>query len=81
MNRPLDFKKMEAGIPASIGDMRAIIHNATGHDPWVMGLIMMKKNDPDMFPAAYKKDLDTAHDHIVNTMFDNMSFNKQKGAS
>ena len=80
-DKKIYWKKMEAGIPASIGDMRAIIHNATGHDPGVMGLIIMKKNDPDMFPAAYKKDLDTAHDHIVNTMFDNMSFNQKKGAS
>jgi len=54
-DKKIYWKKMEAGIPASIGDMRAIIHNATGHDPGVMGLIMMKKNDPQ------KKQRQTLH--------------------
>ena len=75
MNRPLDFKKMEAGIPASLKLMRKIVKDATGHDPYVMGLITLAERQPDLFPAAALADIKSAKDHICNVIYDNLSFN------
>ena len=75
MNRPLDFKKMEAGIPASLKMMRKIVKDATGHDPYVMGLITLAERKPDLFPAAAHADIKIAKDHICNVIYDNLSFN------
>ncbi len=75
MNRPLDFKKMEAGIPASLKMMRKVIKDATGHDPYVMGLITLAKQKPDLFPAAAHADIKIANEHIANCIYDNLSFN------
>jgi hypothetical protein len=71
---------MEAGIPASLKMMRKIIKDATGHDPYVMGLITLAERQPDLFPAAAHAEIKIAKDHIANCIYDNLSFNKQKGA-
>tara|TARA_Y100000592_G_scaffold35257_1_gene55965 strand:+ start:130 stop:351 length:222 start_codon:yes stop_codon:yes gene_type:complete len=66
---------MEAGIPASLKMMRKVIKDATGHDPYVMGLITLAKQKPDLFPAAAHADIKIANEHIANCIYDNLSFN------
>lgn len=82
MNRPLDFKKMAAGIPASLMMMRKVIKDKTGRDPEIMGLITLAERQPDLFPAAAHADIKIAKDHICNVIYDNLSFNikNKKGA-
>jgi len=83
LNRPLDFKKMEAGIPASLMMIRKVFKDKTGHDPGILDLITLAKRQPDLFPAAAHADIKIANEHIANCIYDNLSFNikNKKGAS